>query len=131
MENYDNVYPFEEVHGTARNKWNELKAKMDRTVGRIGNWVSNNKDEIIGFAGVGVAVVGAASGLLRAVNNSSWGTRRQKEANALKMHCYDRSAGHYWELKRPLSNQEWAVVENRRKNGERIGDILESMKVLK
>jgi len=131
MENYENVYPFEEIHGTARNKWNGFKADVKHCAMRAGNWFYNNREEIVTFAGVGVAVVGAASGLLRAVNNSGWGTKRQKEAQTLKMHCYDRSAGHYWELRRPLSNKEWAVVEDRRRNGERIGDILEDMKVLK
>lgn len=131
MENYANVYPFEEVHGTARNKWNELKASAKRTVGRARNGLYNNKEEIVTFIGIGSVAVGAVSGLMRAVNNSSIGTKHRKEAETLKMHCYDRSAGHYWELRRPLSNSEWAVVESRRKNGERIGDILEDMKVLK
>ena len=131
MENYANVYPFEEVHGTARNKWNEFKAEAKTKAARVGNWLYNNKEGLVTFAVVGTGVVSAASGLLRAVNNSGWGTKKQKEAATLKMHCYDRSAGHYWELRRPLSNREWAVVEDRRKNGERIGDILEDMKVLK
>lgn len=131
MENYENVYLFEEVHGTARNKWNELKAKTKRAVGQVGNWLYNNKDEIVAVAGVGVAVAGAASGLLRAVNNSSFGTRRAKEASKKKTDVYDHSAGHYWELRREPSNREWAIVEERRRNGERYVDILEDMNLLK
>lgn len=131
MENYENVRPFEEVHGTAKNKWNELKANAKLKAGQAVNWFHNNRDEIVTISGAVVAAAGVAGSLIRAVNNSSWGTKRQREASTLKKYCYDRSAGHYWELRRPLSNQEWAAVEDRRRRGERIGDILEDMRVLK
>lgn len=62
--------------------------------------------------------------LLIAKNNSE--RERIKEE-----YCYDRSLGHYWALRRPLSNSEWREIENRRSNGEKLGDILEQLKVLK
>ena len=93
------------------------------------NWIYDHKNEIVLAAGAGATVITAASGLVRAVNNSSIGVRRQKNAKDLTV--YDRSAGHYWTLRRKLSNSEWAEVEQRKRNGERIGDILESMKALK
>lgn len=45
-------------------------------------------------------------------------------------YVYDRSLGHYWKLKRPLDNDEWREIEERKRNGERLGDILEELKVL-
>ena len=44
---------------------------------------------------------------------------------------YDHSLNTRWQLKRPLTNEENVQLEMRRANGERIGDILDSMKVLK
>ena len=47
------------------------------------------------------------------------------------LYCYDRSLGHYWRLRRELSNKEWLEIDQRKKNGERLSDILAEMKVLK
>ena len=47
------------------------------------------------------------------------------------LYCYDRSVGHYWKLRRELSNKEWLEIDQREKNGERLSDILSEMKVLK
>lgn len=47
------------------------------------------------------------------------------------MRCYDASLGHYWELKRKLSNEEWVSIDRRKKNGERLSDILAELRVLK
>lgn len=55
----------------------------------------------------------------------------RKEENLKKFYCYDRSLGHYWELRRELTNKEWLRVDQRKKNGERLSDILAEMKVLK
>ena len=103
----------------------EVKIKAQRA----GYWIRENMGAIVLVAGAGATVVSAASGLMRAVNNSSVGMKRQKDMKELSV--YDRSAGHYWALRRKLSNSEWTEVELRRKNGERLGDILEGMKVLK
>lgn len=34
------------------------------------------------------------------------GKVRNEERNK-NLYCYDRSLGHYWRLRRPLSNKEW------------------------
>lgn len=44
---------------------------------------------------------------------------------------YDTSLGHYWELKRKLTNNDWVAINRRRNRGESLGDILDSLKVLK
>lgn len=46
-------------------------------------------------------------------------------------HIYDPSLGHYWELNRKLNNREWQEIERRLANGEKYGQILSSMGVLK
>ena len=58
--------------------------------------------------------------------------RNQKKEELLKNnYCYDRSLGHYWKLRRELTNSEWVEIDKRKKNGERLADILDSLKVLK
>ena len=54
-----------------------------------------------------------------------------KEEELKDLYCYDRSLGHYWRLRRELSNKEWLEIDQRKKNGERLADILDEMKVLK
>ena len=44
---------------------------------------------------------------------------------------YDHSLNTRWQLKRPLTNEENVILEQRRANGEKMGDILDSMKVLR
>ncbi len=62
--------------------------------------------------------------------------KREAKKRAFKekvkdLYCYDRSVGHYWKLRRELSNKEWLEIDQREKNGERLSDILSEMKVLK
>ena len=57
--------------------------------------------------------------------------RDGKEAKALKLRCYDPSKGHYYYLKRELSNKEWLMIDKRRDAGEKLPDILDDMRVLK
>lgn len=86
------------------------------------DFVKRNEIIIVPFAlSIGTAAV---KGIIKGANIS-------KEERVKNAYCYDRSLGHYWKLRRELSNDEWVEVDRRHKAGERIGDILESMKVLK
>lgn len=54
------------------------------------------------------------------------------EEKALKeRYIYDRSTGHYYELKRQPKSREWLMIEQRKKNGETLGMILNDMRLLK
>ena len=44
---------------------------------------------------------------------------------------WDASLGHQWQLSRPLTTAEALELDARHQAGERLGDILQSMKVLK
>lgn len=57
--------------------------------------------------------------------------RVNKEDRSKKMRCYDHSAGHYWNLKRALTNEEWQTIEKKKASGEKLVNILEELKVLK
>ena len=54
-----------------------------------------------------------------------------KEQKLKDLYIYDRSHGHYWELRRKLSTREMLEIDRRKDNGESLVDILESMRVLK
>ena len=55
----------------------------------------------------------------------------RKEEKLKDLYCYDRSLGHYWALRRELTNKEWVEINKRKQNGERLADILSELKVLK
>lgn len=98
----------------ARNKFHELEEQYQQ-----------NK-EIINLV-VPVAI-GCLTTTIKVVGRRA---NLRKQENLKKFYCYDRSLGHYWELRRELTNKEWLRVDQRKKNGERLSDILAEMKVLK
>lgn len=84
-----------------------------------------NKDTIIKLTPV---VVGGATVMVRVIG------RRMNLATEQKMkdrYVWDPKLGHYWEIRKKLSNAQWAEIERRKESGEAMGQILASMKVLK
>lgn len=89
------------------------------------NFVDRNKEVLM----VAVPVIGGmVTAGIKAVSKSANNRKTQHLKNE---YCYDRSLGHYWELRRKLTNSEWVEIDKRKKNGERLADILDSLKVLK
>lgn len=101
------------------------KVWVQNKIRSIGNWISRNKELIILF---GPATLGAVTVGIRAVNKHRV---LKKEENLKNLYCYDRSLGHYWKLRRELTNSEWLEIDKRKRNGERLSDILGELKVLK
>lgn len=59
-------------------------------------------------------------------------SRNTKEDKYLKEnYVYDRSSGHYYELKRQPKSSEWRLIDQRKAEGELLGDILNDMRILK
>lgn len=103
----------------------QFKEKFKNKIQDGRNWIRDNKDTIIQYApyiaggvAIGMKVLGKNINL-----------RKQESLGNLR--CYDRSAGHYWQLRRKLSTDEWLYIEQRRKCGYSLGDILSELKVLK
>ena len=85
----------------------------------------NNKEVVVPVA------ITLATGTVK-VTKQLLKARNIKEDERIKEeYCYDRSLGHYWALRRPLSNKEWLEIDSRKQNGERLADILSDMRVLK
>lgn len=103
----------------------DAKRKVKEAVNGAVEWVSENRDV------AGLVVAGVTGTIMPVVKGAIKRVNLNKEQSLKDKYCYDRSLGHYWELKRKLNNREWSEVETRRKHGERLGDILKSMNVLR
>ena len=77
------------------------------------------------------ATLGVASTALYFAGKKHGRAAVKMESTLKDTRVYDPSLGHYWELKRKLRNNEWCEVERRLSNGEKYGEILSSMGVLK
>lgn len=99
----------------------EAKAKFDQ----FGSWFNRNKETILVLTPV---VIGGVTTVVKVVGKR---INLHKQEAVKNLYCYDRSLGHYWALRRELSNQEWLEIDKRKKAGERLSDILEELKVLK
>lgn len=106
-------------------KRRERKEKFQRKVNGVTNWIYNNKEVIML---VGPTII---SGTAFGVKTISKHVKLNKEKNLKELYCYDRSLGHYWKLRRELTNSEWIAIDQRKQNGERLADILDELKVLK
>lgn len=82
----------------------------------------------------GVALPAAAfagRATYQAIKKHNRNKRQDKQEKMKHTRIYDRSSGNYWHLKKELTNKQWLEVDKRKKAGEKTGDILKSMKVLK
>ena len=108
-------------------KWHAFTSKAREKAADIYWWVKNNPETAGVLATVGTAVIGGAvkvgKSLVRTYN------LRQEKYNKDR-YIYDRSLGMYLHTRRPLRNQDFVIINSRRKNGERLADILTSMRIL-
>lgn len=89
------------------------------------DWSIKNKEIIIIFGPIVIA------GVTKTLKFVAKAIILDKEKKVKDLYCYDRSLGHYWALRRELTNAEWVLVDKRKANGERLADILDELKVLK
>lgn len=92
---------------------------------RFRDWCVNNRETIMVLAPSVLCVT--AKGV-KALHRSM---QYKKERDLKELYCYDRSLGHYWRLRRSLSNDEWTEISMRRDNGESLANILSDLNVLK
>lgn len=114
-------------------KWEKLKRKTSEKAKNAMRWINQNKEMIVVLAPVAAS---SAALLGKWVIKPIWkGTvvranlRRQEHIKT--GFIYDPSLGAYYELSRKLSNQQKIELDQRRQAGERIGNILGEMNVLK
>ena len=102
-----------------------FKEKINTKIQNGKEWIMRNKEAVITITPV---VIGGVTTIVKVVGKRN---NLRKQETLKDLYCYDRSLGHYWRLRRELSNKEWLEIDQRKKNGERLSDILSEMKVLK
>lgn len=106
-----------------RVNWARIKAQV--IMSSTADWCKEHKEAIIVF---GPAIMGGIVEILKIQTKC----HTVNEEKALKdQYIYDRSSGHYYELKRKPKNREWLQIDQRKQNGESLGWILNDMKLLK
>lgn len=108
-----------------RRKRKEMIDSAKKKVNETLVWIDQNKEVLIILV---PAVAGAVKFTTKTINSH---VNLKKEEQLKNLYCYDRSLGHYWKLRRELTNSEWIEIDRRKKQGERLADILDELKVLK
>jgi hypothetical protein len=108
-----------------KEKIDDLKWDAKQKYYRTKDWCRDHTTEAVGLATV---LISGSIELIRVVSKN----KNNKEEKQLKEnYIYDRSAGHYYELKRQPKSSEWLMIDHRKAEGECLGDILSDMRILK
>ena len=103
----------------------ELKNGFSKVKNDTKNWYYKNRSWIAPAVSISLTVMPFIFRFAAKQTNLA------KEQKLKDKYIYDRSHGHYWELRRKLSNRELTEIDRRKDKGESLVDILESMRVLK
>lgn len=106
----------------------ERKEERELKVTKAKVWLYENQ-EIVIYVGIPLLTTTAAI-VTKAVRAANRKVNLKKEKDLKELYCYDRSLGHYWKLKRALTNDEWVAIDKRLKAKERLADILSELRVL-
>lgn len=106
----------------------EKKAELRRKVQQAKERVEEALPAVIALTPTIVVAGQAALNVAGTINRMA---EKRSEANRRNRMVYDRSAMHYWNLKWKLTNKDWTTINQRKSNGENLGDILREMKLLK
>lgn len=102
----------------------KVKAKASNAYQKTKAFCINNREIVI------PVVITLSTGLVKLSKMAVKSKNLKKEEQLKEEYCYDRSLGHYWKLRRPLTNDEWLEIDQRKRNDERLSDILAELKVL-
>ena len=84
-----------------------------------------NKEPIIALTPV---VIGGITFLVKTISKHA---RITEEKNLKELYVWDPKLGLYWQLRKKLTNTQRLELDRRRADGESMGNILASMRVLK
>lgn len=119
------VYDYDELVNNKKKA--DRRAWVYEKVNKAKWFVEDHKAQIAAVAAATPVVVGTILAICIMVSQQD----RLKKAKDLKeLYCYDRSLGHYWKLRRELTNDEWLAIDARKRSGERLADILKELNVL-
>lgn len=131
MTNTTNIYESfsKEVSGS---KKKQFKRKLKDTKKKVSEWTKKNGATIARYAvAAGGLFVTVGLPIIGMVNDTRTKNRLDKQERDKKRRMYDRSLGCYVDLKRDLNKQDLTTINDRKANGERLVDILNSMNLIK
>lgn len=105
-------------------KIRKIKAKVEEIKNKAVDLITEHPTEALALA---TTLIGSAVGLARRADRKK-DLREQQRLR--EEYIYDRSLGSYWKTRRKLSNSEKLEIERRRRQGESLGEILRSMRLL-
>lgn len=119
----DNVVNMEDIEREQRKRARrqKLRSKWENTK----KFVSDNKEVIA------ATVVTVGPIITTVVAKASKMIQIRHENNHRDKEIYDHSTGTWWILKKKISNKQREQLEKRKMNGEKTGQILRSMNLLK
>lgn len=103
----------------------ETKAWFGRTKEKVHVWFGENKEVIR------VAIPVLIGGGLELVKVLVKRNNLNKEERLRTNFIYDSRKRHYYELKRKPKTKQWLEIDRRTSEGERLGEILQDMRLLK
>lgn len=119
------VYDYDELVNYKKKA--DRRAWVYEKVNKAKWFVEDHKAQIAAVAAATPVVVRTIMQIARMVSQQD-GLKKAKDLKEL--YCYDRSLGHYWKLRRELTNDEWLAIDARKRSGERLADILKELNVL-
>lgn len=84
-----------------------------------------NKEQTIAIAAIVVPAITETIKMVARANN------KREDNDHRKLEIWDPVEGHWWKLRRELRTSEYLELEQRVKDGESRGEVLEDMGVLK
>ena len=105
-----------------------IKVKAKEALDNAVDFYNHNREFVIMVA---VPTVVALTGLGKtAIRSAGRKHRTRVEDRAKRMRIYDPSLHSWWSLNHEMSNNERKMIDRRRRNGERLSDILADMKLI-
>ena len=101
----------------------KLKAKGRAAL----DWIDIHREETIAI-GAGVTALGGF--VTKIVKGHNKKKQLEEERELKENFVWDRRQGHYWRVKRKLSNQEWLEIDRRYREGQSMGNILSDLRLL-
>lgn len=117
------------IYSMAKSVAKNAARSATKNVKKGAKYLGEHPEFAYGVALPAAAFAGRAT--YQAIKKHNRNKRQDKQEKMKRTRIYDRSSGNYWHLKKELTNKQWLEVNKRKKAGEKTGDILKSMKVLK
>ena len=106
-------------------KIDDLKHEVEVVKYKASMFWKRNKEDIIRLAPYVVAIG------IPTVNAVRKYVITAKQESLMTRHIYDRSAGHYWILRKKPTQAQWSIIDQRKAQGESLYVILSDMNLLK